>query len=75
MELIITVTKGIIAVVGAEVVALVVGGVMVVPPEVIGGGGEVELEGVTGDNIEEVRRGMADIVELVGLNLIWSKQF
>ena len=53
----ITVTKGIVTVVGAEVVALVVGGVMVVPPEVIGGGGKVELEGVTGDNIEEVRDG------------------
>ena len=54
MELELTVTE---AAVGAEVVALVVGGVMVVPPEVIGGGGEVELEGVTGDNIEEVRDG------------------
>ena len=59
MGLTITVTKGVVTVVGvgAEVVALVVGGVMVVPPEIIGGGGEVELEGVTGDNIEEVRDG------------------
>ena len=54
MVLELTVTE---AAVGAEEVALVVGGVMVVPPEVIGGGGEVELEGVTGDNIQQVRDG------------------
>ena len=57
IRLMITVTKGIVTVVGAEVVALVVGGVMVVPPEVIGGGGEVELEGVTGDNVQQVGDG------------------
>ena len=54
MELELAVTE---AAVGAEEVALVVGGVMVVPPEVIGGGGEVELEGVTGDNVQQVGDG------------------